>query len=300
MRNGLSLAVVSLFVAGSVGAQASRTWVSGVGNDADPCSRTAPCKTFAGAISKTAPKGEINIIDAGGFGVVTITKSISIVGEGATAGILASGTNGIIINTAATDSIVLKGLDIEGFGTGLNGIRVLSASRVIVEDCTINGFTQRGIDVLPSANPVTVIVKDTEVRNAGGGGIVAQGTAAALVKLFLNNVRLERNAGGLVANDFTSADVRDSAAVGNTGIGFRAISAANQLVSLNLENSATSLNGQGLRSDGTQTTLRISNTLITNNTTGIVASTGAVLSFGNNKNSGNGSNGVPTGLISQQ
>src|SRR6185312_13475514 len=79
-------------------AQASRTWVSGVGDDANPCSRTAPCKTFPGAISKTAAKGEINVLDPGGFGAVTITKSITIHSESVDAGILVSGTNGIIVN----------------------------------------------------------------------------------------------------------------------------------------------------------------------------------------------------------
>src|SRR6201994_506876 len=85
-------------------AQATRTWVSGVGDDANPCPRTAPCKTFAGAISKTAASGEINVLDPGGFGAVTITKSITISSEGFEAGVLVSGTNGIIINAGPTDA----------------------------------------------------------------------------------------------------------------------------------------------------------------------------------------------------
>src|SRR5213083_3662422 len=85
-------------------AQATRTWVSGVGDDANPCSRTAPCKTFAGAISKTAASGEINCLDPGGFGAVTITKAITIACEGVTAGVLAAGTNGIIVNAGANDN----------------------------------------------------------------------------------------------------------------------------------------------------------------------------------------------------
>src|SRR5215213_7405132 len=89
-------------------AQATRTWVSGVGDDANPCSRTAPCKTFAGAISKTAPSGEINVLDPGGFGGVTITKSLTIVADHVEAGVLVSGTNAIIINAADTDVVVLR------------------------------------------------------------------------------------------------------------------------------------------------------------------------------------------------
>src|ERR1700746_571902 len=103
-------------------AQATRTWVSGVGNDANACSRTAPCKTFAGAISKTAVNGEINCLDPGGFGAVTITKSITISCETGTAGVLVSGTNGIVVQAAPADIIYLRGLDIEGLTTGFSGI----------------------------------------------------------------------------------------------------------------------------------------------------------------------------------
>ena len=110
-------------------AQATRTWVSGVGDDANPCSRTAPCKTFAGAISKTAAKGEINDLDPGGYGGVTITKAISIIAEGVIAGLLVSGTNAININAAAGDVVVLRGLDINGLGTGLTGINILAAGQ---------------------------------------------------------------------------------------------------------------------------------------------------------------------------
>src|SRR5436305_14565865 len=102
-------------------AQATRTWVSGVGDDANPCSRTAPCKTFAGAISKTAPSGEINVLDPGGFGGVTITKAITIDGGGMLSCVLVSGTNAIIVEAGANDTVVLRGLDIDGLGTGLDG-----------------------------------------------------------------------------------------------------------------------------------------------------------------------------------
>src|SRR4029077_9441806 len=119
-------------------AQSTRTWVSGVGDDANPCSRTAPCKTFAGAISKTAPAGEINVLDPGGFGAVTITKSITISSESFEAGVLVSGTNGIVISAGATDEVILKGLDIEGLGTGLDGIKMLAGLRLYVINCRIH------------------------------------------------------------------------------------------------------------------------------------------------------------------
>src|SRR6201987_6097283 len=118
-------------------AQATRTWVSGVGDDVNPCSRTAPCKTFAGAISKTAASGEINCLDPGGFGAVTITKSIIISCEGVEAGVLVAGTNGIAVNGASTDIVYLRGLDLEGLGTGLSGILFIGSGVLHVEHCII-------------------------------------------------------------------------------------------------------------------------------------------------------------------
>src|SRR6476646_226216 len=143
----LSLAAVATVVslgAGTAHAQATRTWVSGVGDDVNPCSRTAPCKTFAGAISKTAAGGEINCLDPGGFGGVTITKAITIDCVHTEAGVLVSGTNGISVNAAGGDRIVLRGLDINGLGTSLNGIAFLAGGSLHVEDSVISGM-QNGI-----------------------------------------------------------------------------------------------------------------------------------------------------------
>src|SRR5215467_10772806 len=141
-------AVAVLFAVTSLAqAQANRTWVSGVGDDANPCSRTAPCKTFAGAISKTATCGEIDVLDPGGFGAVTITKSIKIEADGLIAGVLVSGTNGIVVSAPASAEVVLRGLTFEGLcGSGLSGIKVQSASMVSVENCYIDGFSTGGID----------------------------------------------------------------------------------------------------------------------------------------------------------
>ncbi len=136
-------------------AQATRTWVSGVGDDANPCSRTAPCKTFAGAISKTAATGEINVLDPGGFGAVTITKSITIRSDHVQAGVLVSGTNGIVINAGAGDRVVLIGLDIEGLGTGINGVNVIQAGEVLIQNCTIHNFQSGGLGVGVLLNSAT-------------------------------------------------------------------------------------------------------------------------------------------------
>src|SRR5882724_3384056 len=115
MRNVASLSaaiggVLVLFLHAAPAQAQTRTWVSGVGDDLNPCSRTAPCKTFAGAISKTATAGEINCLDPGGFGAVTITKSISIVCEGVTGGIAASFTNGVTVNVPDGSEVLLQGL----------------------------------------------------------------------------------------------------------------------------------------------------------------------------------------------
>src|ERR1700709_1957976 len=109
----LAIMAFTLIVFSGAQAQAPRPWVSGVGDDANPCSRTAPCKTFAGAISRTATGGEINVLDPGGFGGVTITKAISIISL-FEAGVLVQATQGIIINPPAASKVLLEGLDVEG------------------------------------------------------------------------------------------------------------------------------------------------------------------------------------------
>src|SRR6478735_7405290 len=132
LKKYLLFAVASaslVFVAHVTQAQ-NRTWVSGVGDDLNPCSRTAPCKTFAGAISKTAAGGEINVLDPGAYGAVTVTKSINIIAEGFEAGVLVSGTNAIIVNAGVNDVVELRGLDFNGTDNGLAGVKIIAADSV--------------------------------------------------------------------------------------------------------------------------------------------------------------------------
>src|SRR5438067_2011274 len=158
-------------------AQASRTWVSGVGNDIDPCSRTAPCKTFAGAISKTAADGEINCLDPGGFGAVTITKGMTINCENTLGSVLVSGTNAIVIAPPAGTQIkvTLKGIEIEGLGTGLNGISITSAGVILhIHKVQIRKFTGNGINFAPSLGSELYVSESyiTDTGNAfGNAGI---------------------------------------------------------------------------------------------------------------------------------
>ena len=270
--------LVPLLYAGLAHAQATRTWVSGVGDDANPCSRTAPCKTFAGAISKTAPSGEINVLDPGGFGGVTITKSITISSEGFEAGVLVSGTNAIIINAAATDSVVLRGLDIEGVGTGLVGIKVLGALGALhVEKCTINNFrgsNGSGIEIAPSlAGTVKVFISDTVVRRSGqgtGGGIFVNPGAGVTVKGSLDNVRMENNIFGLKVQGGTSnVSVNRSIAAGNSAAGF---SAATSGAIMAIENSVSTHNATGVTCVA-GSNARIGRTSISDNSGGDIAGT---------------------------
>lgn len=192
---------ITLLVTSLIQAQATRTWVSGVGDDVNPCTRTAPCKTFAGAISKTATGGEINALDSGGFGAVTITKSITIDGTEGLSGILASGTTGIIINiTAPSDtakSVRIRGLTINGAGTGTHGIRVIAADKVSIEDCVIDGFTTNGVTVQAG----TVFVGNTVIRNnaASGVNVAPAGAQAALSdsKVIFNGTGLSGPTGSI-------------------------------------------------------------------------------------------------------
>jgi len=165
-------------------AQASRTWVSGVGDDANPCSRTAPCKTFAGAISKTANGGEIDCLDPGGFGALTITKSIIIDCDSGAGGVLVTGTNGIVISAnASTDVVILRNLTINGLlqGTqGLTGINILSAKTVGLEDVVINGFSQNCMSVTSSA-AIFVTADDSKFIDCTLGGIAAGTNAKVTV-----------------------------------------------------------------------------------------------------------------------
>jgi hypothetical protein len=205
--------------------QATRTWVSGVGDDANPCSRTAPCKTFAGAISKTAAKGEISVLDPGGFGAVTITKSITINGEGTLAGILSAGTNGVIINDSATATpdtieVTLRYLSINGAGTGLDGIRFLSGKRLNVEHCLIQNTTGDGIEVSTSTPNTTggafLSVTDTNILQTGGAGlniIPANGPLNVLINN-VNQFRSTTTSGmGLIGD--IRANVSNSTFAGN-------------------------------------------------------------------------------------
>lgn len=289
-----------LLVVSDASAQATRTWVSGVGDDANPCSRTAPCKTFAGAISKTAAGGEIDVLDPGGFGAVTITKSITIDGGPDAGGILSAGSNGVVINAATTDTVTLRNIRIQGVGTGLQGVRVIQAGTVNVENCVIANCTQKGIDVQPTTG-CRLIVSDTVIRGntngANGGGIFIKPGVGGNVTTLLNRVKLERNTFGIRVEDNTITSIRDSSLSMNDTHGIVAVSAT---AIVNVDECLFSRNSaSGLRA-ATGGTIRFGRCTIVNNTTGLDSVGGNLVSFTNNAITGNTTNGSPTATVPLQ
>ena len=256
-------------------AQATRTWVSGVGDDANPCSRTAPCKTFAGAISKTAAAGEINCIDPGGFGAVTITKSITISCHEVFASVLASGTAGVIINAGAADRVILRNLQIMGANLGTIGVRILAAAVVSIEDGVITQFAQKGISDERTAGNTKLFIRNTIVSHNASSGIALTATSP-------NNVEIENtssinNLFGVAAGTGNNVMIRRSVFSGN-GTGIEADSGG----AIAVDNSAISNNTSGVQSNAN---IRISNSDIAFNTTGFIGT--STVSYGNNRISGN-------------
>jgi hypothetical protein len=280
--------------------QATRTWVSGVGDDVNPCSRTAPCKTFAGAISKTAAGGEIDALDPGGFGAVTITKAITIDGTGTFASILASLVNGIIVNAGANDVVTIRGLSINGFGNGLNGIRFLAGKALNVENCVIFKFTQNGVDFEPSGTS-ELLIKDSVIRDAGLVGVLVKPVpSTGSARASLQNVRLERSVSGIRAEDNSKVSIDGSVLSNNLNNGVRALSNG-AAVEVNVQGSLVANNGNGISSTNAGATVRLATNIIVNNNIGLLSTGGAILSFGNNRVAGNpGGDGAPTGTIGEQ
>ena len=259
--------VVPLMASAPAHAQATRTWVSGVGDDANPCSRTAPCKTFSGAISKTATGGIINCTDSGGFGGVTIGKSITIDCRPALGGILASGFNAINVN-APGGTVILRGLDIEGApGTGTIGVNIIAAAAVHIQQCFIyqfQGGTAAGVRVFTTSGNPKVMITDTYIHDNGvgatGGGILSQ-AAGGVALITLNNVKINNNVTGAQNNLNSRLRISNSLFSGNT-IGIQADAGAQ----VSFGNTDFNFNGTAL--------------------------SGATTSFGNNRLIGNTSDGT--------
>lgn len=245
--------LVSLFLASAAQSQTvSRTWVSGVGDDANPCSRTSPCKTFNGALLKTTAGGEIDAIDPGPYGTTNINKAITIDGGGFVASVIASGTNGITIAGGTTDVIVLRNVQVMGAGSGVSGVRITGGKAVVLDNLRITGMASgvaRGIDV-QNVGTVHVTIRNTHVEGNTGIGAVFQG-------VFANTV---------------IADISHSSFTNNGSHGIYATNGAR----VSLHDVVSSENAiAGLIVDGTGTNVSVLGSSFTNNTSsGVQAGTG--------------------------
>jgi len=304
------LAILGLLLAcGTANAQATRTWVSGVGADDNPCSRTAPCKTFSGAQLKTAPGGTINVLDPGGFGSITINKSLTIDGGGIEGSLVTGAANGITVNAASTDVVILRNLSIYGTGSGLNGVRVVQARAVHIENCIITGFRGGGMGngngIL--ANPTTAGVKRIYVQDStieangltGDGGGIRLTPTAGMVILHVDNTRIKDNVGyGIKVNDNAMATITDSFILGNKRSGVWVISSAS-IADVILHGNRLAENGWdttfpegAVHINGANAFVHLSDNVISNHDTGILRPSGHASTFGNNRMIGNTSNGT--------
>ncbi|HKQ52302.1 MAG TPA: right-handed parallel beta-helix repeat-containing protein [Pyrinomonadaceae bacterium] len=308
------LALVVLILAANAAAQAqARSWVSGVGNDADPCSFTAPCKTYSGAYNKTSMNGEISVKDTGAYGTINIQKSITIDGHENFASTIASGTTGIIINiTDPADTkktVRLRNLNINGTGgvtagPGVVGIRILAADKVYIEDCLIEGFdgagaapNGRGISDERTGSNKVLFVTNTTIRNNRVNGIAIAG--GSTLTAVLDHVRVYGNGdSGILAN--SKVVIMDSNVAGNGNAGVHA-NTANADVSIERTVISGNTNHGVYSGPGAAATVRMSETMITRNGSGITFGGGTIHTFGNCRIAGNTmGNGPPTSDLGGQ
>lgn len=283
MKTTLFLAaLLACLLPSTIRAQATRTWVSGVGDDANPGSRTAPCKTFAGVLSKTAAGGVINILDPGGFGGVTITKSITIEGNISEASILtANSSYGVQIVAGPNDIVILRNLTLEGLGTTSNGIKIVSAGSVHIEDCHINGFYGSGINLLTASTNMQLFIKNTTIHNCTTAGITLAPSAPA--SALLDGANVTDCGDGIVVFGNARTVITDSTTSGNAGTGFLVGANAKVL----LTRGTASGNHIGIQSEGLA--LVSDSTVAYNDAKGLkTLSAGKIRSYGNNRITGNG------------
>jgi hypothetical protein len=290
-----------LALATAAQAQATRTWVSGVGDDLNPCSRTAPCKTFAGAISKTAKDGEISVLDPGGYGAVTITKSIYINGtHGAGYGsIINSLVNGIVINiTDAADvrkAVRLRALDINGVSNGINGVSILAANNVFVEDSVIDGNTGdgtssgMGIRMATSAT-CFLYVNDSRIHKNVKGIRIASTAGFAVADI--KNTDIENNTTGIDAATLNSFVTVDGCRISNNSSSGVIASASGS--NLTVRDSTLMHNGTAINAGAGSAVKALSNGVIFN-TVGFGGTTANIQTDGQNRNTGNTTPGAPGG-----
>jgi hypothetical protein len=320
MQKSFALLAI-FFVSGPVArAQANRTFVSGVGDDANACTRSVPCRTFAGALTKTRTGGEIDTVDTGGYGTFSIGKAVTIDGGGGLATILASDrSNGVFVNAGPNDVVVLRHLSINGLvqtgNPGTNGVKVNAAKAVYVIDCLIQNFANDGIDFEPTGGGA-LFVRDSAVINNGGpssAGIFVKSPSGS-AQASIENTRADGNSVGIWAKDNSRVSVSDSVVSKNVSTGLVASSDSGAPAEMNVERSVVTLNAVGIQSGGCTgrgpATVRISNVSVTSNSSAGLSFTtiltrpgcgkGDIISSKNNTVLGNNPDGAPTQTIVQQ
>lgn len=276
-------------------AQATRTWVSGVGDDVNPCSRTAPCKTYAGAISKTAKDGEISTLDPGGFGTLTITKSITVNGGGAGQGygsvLSALAPQGFLINITDVNDIRktvrLNWLDINGASTGTDGIRMIAGLALHIENTNIDGLVGDGVDVnIAGANVAELYMKNVSIRNCIGNGVILNASnASGLVAATLENVQMNNCGDGFEAALRSNAQLRNCIVSTNNGASSAGVRVTGSTSVVNVDNCVVAFNTSGVRVD--LGTARVAGSLLTENGFALQNVGGVLKTFGTNRMDGN-------------
>jgi hypothetical protein len=299
--NVLAVAIFVFAFASMAQAQATRTWVSGVGDDVNPCSRTAPCKTYAGAISKTATGGEISTLDPGGFGAVTITKALTIDGGGGqVASILVGAGSGVIVNAPTNAYVTLINLRIQGIrqstSPGANGVRFLAGAGLNIINCYIYNFTTNGIDVaLNQSQTAQVFVQDSTIKNCAGDGIAITNASTGIVKTSIERSAFVEGGNGMHAKGRAVVSARNSQfSLNNTNGVFVDGATANAIVHVwNSVISSNATHGFLVGNGGTQSALFISQNMIDRNGSfGVsIGAGGGVSTFSNNSILGNGTDG---------
>ena len=285
------LCVPMLNVDAAHAAGASRTWISGVGSDGNPCSRTAPCLTLAGAYLNTAPGGEIDCLDEGGVGTLNITMAITIDCRAGFAGILGSvGVNGMVVNAGAGDIVNLKGLSFQGLSIGPNAIRFLAGHSLYVTDTVIQNFTNWGIDFESNGNSL-LVVADTFIANTGSGassgGILVQPGGTGTATVTLDRVRLADNVVGILANGTTTSggvrvELTNSIVTSNAGNGVWALRGGGaQTIVIVDGNKIVNNAGTGVLAD-TSSAVLLSNSTVARNGVGANVTGGTLFTYGNN------------------
>jgi hypothetical protein len=277
---GLGLA---LLLSAPARAQATRTWVSGTGDDANPCSRTAPCLTLAGAAGKTAAGGEIDVLDPASVGPLTITRALTVDGRGM-AGVTAS-AGGITVAAGPGDVVVLRGLAVRATQSGTSGVRFVSGKALHLEDVHVQGFTGHGVDFQPEAGG-RLFARNLVASGNGGAGVRVASSAGEASAL-LQRSAARANASGVSVGAGAKVTLYEATASGNSGAGLDVSVDGEGRAELNVEGASLTHNALGVRAAAAtgEARVRLSRALVADNTTAPVAREGRgdVLSFGNNR-----------------